>query len=740
MKSSLCAALTLLLAALPSASASAAAIETLVPAPAPLAGPSSAAAAAVLPAVGGVPLSAPAALSAPDVSPIAGSSARAVPSAAAALACDSLNGPATIPLVRLASDPAAARVFLASHPDARGLSVETFQNALRRVYLTPPNGRGSAQALSILALDESALGEVKSRSAKALARVMNDVSRLAAEGMIRARISAPTPEQLDAREREWERDAQGRPIADVAVIGAGPAGLSTGLHAAHAGLKTVVFEAPFSPPELVADEGLVARLPEYRAAGQSADLALYALTRAPPILGARNGLDSGDPAIASARNELLQHFAAAADAIARRGGIVAERSRVESAVKDADGLWTLLVNGRVQRARKLVLAQGQVGVDVEHAQFPTDLRRAARRAGLNAVVFKDYRDLRASTGELATMTRALAERKIPARRLMINDALLGSAPIERMFRLLAPQTRVMVVGSGESAVKAAVAVLRLNPRATVDLYVKNRLQAAQLQIPAAHAAPEAIARALSDPAAAETSLREWEAIGTPVTPATLADLEALKSAGRLRIIPLGKKCIAAAIGDPDPAHTIEIARVRRDGREKVRVFAVDPEVIAHLRREGIGGVDEATGRWLISEIDGPIVAAVGYSRPSLRGDPITSALTASLRLVPTHGGTKATANEFALSRARPLRSAGDPDLYLVGAQNVAMSADSAIPGAVARAAAIVTDVMASLGVAAPRAPPSAVDPGPWRRFLAAVQGWTGGLHFRYGTRRMKRWL
>lgn len=510
----------------------------------------------------------------------------------------------------------------------------------------------------------------------------------------------------------------------MVVVGAGPAGLSTALHAAHAGLRTVVFEAgyaaqsfsdaamksvyrmrtpasrnslaaaPSSPPELVADAGMTARLAEYRTRGQAADAALYALTRAPPLLGARDGLDAPDPAIPSARNELLQHFADAADAFVRRGGVLAERTRVAEVRKDADGLWTVVADGRVQRARKLVLAQGQVGVDVEHARFPPDLRRAVRDAGLDALTLLDRRDLARKAAELSGAVRALSG-GAPGPRLVLNDALLGSPQVEPLFRLLPAGARAMVVGSGESAVKSAVAALRLNPGLRVDLYVKDKLQPAQLQIPPAHAAPDAIARALADPALAARTVAEWEAIGTPVTPATLADIEALKAAGRLRVIALGKKCIAAALGAPDPDHTVELRRSVSGGREVVQVLAVDPDVIARLKAEGVGAPDGEV-RWLVSEIDGPIVSAVGYSRSQLRADPLTAALTAQGRLRPAPVSSKVAPQEFAVDAAAPLVSAGDPDLYLVGAQNIVMSADSAIPGAVARAAAIAADIRAKL--------------------------------------------
>lgn len=642
----------------------------------------------------------------------------------------------TVPLALLAVDGRLADKFLAAHPDSGPLLIGKFQEVLRKIFLTAPGRRGDA---SLAALDDRAARSGDPETV-ALARVLNDLPRLTAEGMVRVSPRTLTADQLEDRQAGWDRDADGRPIADLVVVGAGPAGLSTGLHAAHLGLKTVVLEAgyaaqsfsdaamkpvyrmrtpstrnslaqaPFSPPELVADAGMLGKLDAYREIGQSADSALYAKTRTPPLLGARAGLDApaADAAIASARNELLQHFSDAVAAIEKRGGIVAERSPVQSVTKGADGLWTIVVGGRVQRARKLALAQGQVGTALQHATLPPDLVRAARDAGLDALTLKDRNDLENENGALDALSRTLAAGKTPRRRLLLNDALLGSPQVERAFRLLPRGARAMVVGSGESAVKAAVAALRLNPGLKLDLFVKDALQPAQLQIPTAHAAPDAIARALNDPDEAARTVAEWEAFGTPVTPATLADLEALKAAGRLRVIPLGKKCIAAADGDPDPNHTIEIHRARRGNRTVVQVFAVDPEVVAHLQAEGIGARDAVSGRWLVSEIDGPIVSAVGYGRASLRRDPLTTGLAAEGRLVPTRGATKATAHEFAVSRENPLVSAGDPDLYFVGAQNTTMSADSAIPGAVARAAAIAADAKARL---APAPKPKGRRPG-----------------------------
>lgn len=629
------------------------------------------------------------------------------------------DGAASKPLVLLAGDDAASRSFLAEHPDGAAVDARRFRQMVRRVYLTAPGRKGSVSLASLRRRAERSGREDE----LALVKVLSDLPRLTAEGMVRSKLYVPTAAELDAAQKDWDTDDAGRPIADVVVVGAGPAGLSVGLHAAYKGLKTVVFEAgyaaqsfsdaamkavyrmrtpsprnslvqaPFSPAYLVESMGLGGRLARYRSIGQAADDALYEATGMAPAGGEREGLGTGDPSIASARNELLQHFAEGAEAFVAGGGILAEKSPVESAYKGKDGLWTVVVGGRVQRARKLVLAQGQVGTSVEHTRFPGDLRRSLIDAGLKTLMLRDHADLSSRNTEVDLWLKSAAKSRVPARRLIVADSLLGSPQIERAIRLLPRGTRMMVVGSGESAVKAALLVLRQNPGVLLDLFVKDHLQPAQLQIPATHAAPDSIAQALKDPAYAAKTVEEWEKFGTPVTPATIADLESLKKEGRLRVIALGKKCIAAACDAfPAPEHTIEIAAESRGSKTVLRVYAVDPEVVARLREEGVGSWDPAMKRWFVSEIDGPIVSAVGYDRGSLRRDKLTSALTLQGALRLKGGSTKSTAHEFEMASGSPLVSAADADLYLVGAMNVASSADSAIPGGVARAAVLVDDI------------------------------------------------
>jgi len=166
-------------------------------------------------------------------------------------------------------------------------------------------------------------------------------------------------------------------------------------------------------------------------------------------------------------------------------------------------------------------------------------------------------------------------------------------------------------------------------------------------------------RAQEDPAEARRSLEEWKAFGTPITPATYADLQDEAKRGRVVVHALGS---------------------RFDARE--------------------GGLIQAewNGKALIlktaagsASISGALIWASGYDRKALRADPLTASLEEAglLRRV---GGRGPDADEFAVGTDR-LSSAADPDLYVAGSQSFALSADSAIPGAVARAA-LLADAIA----------------------------------------------
>ena len=660
----------------------------------------------------------------------------------------------------------AARRALAQALDAdseaytrRPSSVEAYQpelavaavGALRAALAALPLASGERVTRARETLQD-ALDRIE--SAQLRVKALSDLNRLTSEGIVRARVHRQGARALqDAQARAgFDRDPQGAPIADVAVVGAGAAGLAMGLHSVDAGLKTVVFEAgflaqsftdaamkpiyrmrtpgarnslaqaPFSSAELVGALGLPGRLKHFRERGQAADTALFEANGRPPLGGARANLGAEDASVPSARNELLQHFAEVGDEIARRGGFLLEQTPISKVSKRADGLWELRgPDGLVQLARELVMAQGQVGVQVELGNFGQDLEQLALARPEAFLALRDRHALVAKNAQLHAVLRDQRRARHPKRTLILHDSLLGAPEIERSLQLLPAGAHVAIVGSGESAVKSAMAVLRLNQGLHVDLFTQGELKSNQLQVPAKHVDPAFIEQALNDPKLAEECIREWQEFGVPVTPGTIADLKEQAAAGRLTIHPLGRKAIIGLEGSEDDRATVR-ARLRR-GKNGAWVL-------------GLYTAEPALGERLLAEIDGPIVAATGYSRRALRRDPLTQQLLEQgfIRFKRVPG--KSLENEIVLDSDHPLSSALDPDLFIIGAQNYGISADSTIPGAAARAAVTAAYIAKRLhGRATPAAAFLPAAPAPAKqaaatraaRAIGPVAGLVAGL-------------
>jgi hypothetical protein len=416
-------------------------------------------------------------------------------------------------------------------------------------------------------------------------------------------------------------------------------------------VRNSLAQEPFSNPELVKRIGLAANLSVLRRDGKDADALRFSLDGRPPIGNAVVGLGDEDPAVASARVELLQHFAQSADEVERLGSRIVEKAPVESVRKRSDGLWEVLTSaGHRVLARKLVLAQGQVGGDAQYAKDPAPAASALPEHA--RLVLNTRADLEARAALLAAAVRMLRLGRAPPRMPVVHDSLLGSPEVREYLGLLPKGHSVAVIGSGESAAKAVMDLLRVNAGLTVHLFVKDELAEAQLQIPTAHAAPDSIKRAQEDPVEARRTLDEWKAFGTPITPATFADLKNEAAAGRVVVHALGGHFDAREGGS---------IKSSWDGRTLVL-------------KSPSGSV----------AITGALIWASGYDRKALRADPLTASLEAA-GLLKRVGGKGLDAAEFAVGPDR-LASAADPNLYLAGSQSFALSADSAIPGAVARAA------------------------------------------------------
>jgi hypothetical protein len=593
--------------------------------------------------------------------------------------------PGAASLVRFVGDPALAGALFDGMTGIQSTPAEKeeFARLAAGLYAAAPGSPEAESATSLRQrLSRSTKNPEKDSARRRLLRALLDLPRLTAEGMVRVNLRAPSGEALrkDLLAAKW-KTKDGLPIADAVIVGGGPAGLSTALQAADKGAKVVLFEAgylaqsfsdaamrpvyrmrtnsvrnslaqdPFSNPELVKRVGLTSNLKVLRRDGKEADALRFSLDGRPPIGNAAAGLGDEDPAVASARVELLQHFAASADEVERLGSRIVEKAPVESARKRPDGLWEIRTSaGHVVLARKLVLAQGQVGGEAQYAKDPAPAASALPEGA--RLVLNGRADLEARAALLASAVRALRLGRAPPRMPVVHDSLLGSPEVREYLGLLPKGRSVAVIGSGESAAKAVMDLLRVNAGLTVHLFVKDALAEAQLQIPSSHASPDAIKRAQEDPAEARRTLDEWKAFGTPITPATFADLKHEAAAGRVVVHVLGGHFDAREGGSIKSAW---------DGRT--------------LRLTAASGT---------AAITGAIIWASGYDRKALRADPLTASLEKA-GLLKRAGGSGLGANEFAVGPDR-LASASDPDLYLAGAQSFSTSADAAIPGAVARAA------------------------------------------------------
>lgn len=108
----------------------------------------------------------------------------------------------------------------------------------------------------------------------------------------------------------------------------------------------------------------------------------------------------------------------------------------------------------------------------------------------------------------------------------------------------------------------------------VDLFVKGRLETAQVQVPSENFAAPVIENTLDDPIRSEILAKMYKVFDTPVTPRSLQEVFELQSQGRLRLVELGRHFDETSV------------RLSSQPDGSTRLDIIDPEVLERVRENG----------------------------------------------------------------------------------------------------------------------------------------------------------
>lgn len=376
--------------------------------------------------------------------------------------------------------------------------------------------------------------------------------------------------KLAAAAQGWEmspdENGQDIPVADVVVIGAGPGGLSTAYQTARRGGRVVCFEAELAGSafsdtgakaihhmrtsveltSLIRDGhggenrkhplSLHGQMSSYRPHAKAGRDSVKELTgqEVPGIY--QHSLRPDDENSPATRGELFEHLASLSYSLANDydNAMLCERSPVNG-VEYSDGLFTVTTSrGHKVKTKDLVVSMGLMGPEGEKGRMLKvfqDLKEADPDSYV--VLGRDGDSIRHSD-DLEKI--ANHEKK---GGLIVNDRQLGDQAVRQTFASLPQGSTVGVVGSGESALKAALETLHLNPGVNVDLFVKSTLEATQIQLPIETFHPAVLETTQEDPEAIAKAKAAYKVFGTPVTPRSFQELLEFQASGRARLIELG---------------------------------------------------------------------------------------------------------------------------------------------------------------------------------------------------------
>lgn len=582
-----------------------------------------------------------------------------------------------------------------------GESGDAFTSQVRDVFLY--NKYSPQKALS---LTDLRLGGEDPQALQCL----TDLPALSADGLSRTHIHYIAPETLEeiCRQRGWETTSEGSPVADVVVVGAGPGGLATSYHLAQKGSRVVALEGGYAAQafsdagapsvhsmrtdrlltslvrtghaleDLSTVMGLPAGLGQIVTHASQARKQLWETT-GHRIQGLPEKIESTDRYQPAARAELFEHFQQVAHYLAADcpNSFLIERSPVQQIRREKDLFYLETSQGHKLYARKLVMATGLVQEGGSNAKSLAIFQELVQAHPKDYLLLQKDRDL-ADKAELMKENR----------QWIVSDRLLGRPEVKLALHQLPGQARVAVVGSGESAIKAALEILSQNPTLKVDLFTKAPLEAAQVQVPGENFHPVVLEQATRNRGYADFSKERFDRFDTPVTPRSLIEALQEVSSGRLRIHELGSYFDEHAVS------------IQPSGMNRSSITFTSEEVRANLSKQRQEWASQGLLQPAVDQVDNiaMVIQATGYSRDKLPLHPLAQQLQEQGLLEMQAGQPKLDG----------LTSSACNDLAFNSTMLLGTAADSAIPGMAVRGRHLAEHFTSELPVRP--LPPQAVPP------------------------------
>ncbi|MCO6431013.1 MAG: FAD-binding oxidoreductase [Deltaproteobacteria bacterium] len=572
----------------------------------------------------------------------------------------------------------------------------------------------------------------------ALLGVVRESSLNSSDGLYKSKTYYQSPEVFKGLRKAAGLDPQ---ICEAVVVGGGPGGIATAHHLAQRGVDVVLFEAgslgqAFSDAgaghthelrtnqyqsslardkvvsrSVLSDAGMQYVVPELgldgfaekarQARADFLDMSLGTERMSPK--------ERMDPLYPVNRNLFWSYLATLADKAVEAGSAtIIEHSPLSPRYPLWDAkrnLWCVqTAQGHEIYAQKLVLATGLQGSSVENSRLPDIFQKFAAQNEENTLTLLNRKQLREKADEIAAlMSNQSTPSEAPQKKVILHDSNLGQPEIQSYIRGLKEGTRAVLVGSGESAIKAALDFLDQNPGCNLDFYCKGKLYPYQVQFPIVTRGDEPFERAVFDEEFAKITLAQvGKVFGSPVTPRSLADLLNAVKDGRVRLFEMGEKFDDSSV-ELMPGE---------GGKAVIRLNPKNDKIWTQLKEQEVefkahGILDSAQTmlprtKWQpLTECDGPIIIATGYDqeRASQRNQ-FAPYLFDAKQIVALNRDDFLPA-QYEMAGEGSVASKSNSHLFTLGTVNPQSAYDTNLTGIGTRAHFIAAEIAASLGKGLP---------------------------------------